>query len=80
MCSKLQIQQIVLQACSNSTKNTEIQFGTWEHMLLPSENNISKCQKVLNKNFALTSQHSMCVHAREKPFFFVACVKMTKKN
>jgi hypothetical protein len=57
--------------------DVKIQFGTWERMLLPSKNNILKCQKILKKNFALTSQQSMCARqvSRKTDIFCGLCKK-----
>ena len=59
-----------------SVHDTEIDFGTWEHMLLPPKKNILPCQKIRTKNWHLHFD-VLCANDKfhEKPMFAVALTK-----
>jgi hypothetical protein len=56
---------------------SEIQFGSWVHMLPPPKKHISNSQKILPKKFAYTSRQSICFHrvSRKTDIFYGRCKK-----
>jgi hypothetical protein len=59
----------------------EIQFGTWEHMLLLPEKHFEMFKKIKQKISHLRI-NILRAHIKscEKPTFFVTCVKKTNKT
>jgi hypothetical protein len=60
---------------------TEIQFGTWEHMILPPEKHFDMFKKFEQKISRLRI-NMLRAHIKscEKPTFFVTCVKKINKT
>jgi hypothetical protein len=59
----------------------EIQFGIWEHMLVPPEKYFEMFKKFEQK-FSRLRINILRAHIKscEKPIFFVTCVKKTNKT
>jgi hypothetical protein len=84
MCTLWWYVQLSYRRCSVfklGQQQPEIQFGTWDHMLLSPEKTFWNVNKFEQKNSRLRT-HILRAHIKfcKKPIFFVTCVTKTNKT